>query len=170
MTRQYLGRGPCAPAPQNGPLTSFTGCKVPPGRRQRGRGEGGGGGEGSHKPYLSGTFRRCQHGAFSHFFRLFSTFGLMPQSVVTLGGGGMCMLFEICEKTPFQNCMGWGGIGDHIFEYRGQTFWRFRVFGPQAAPLTRACRTPTHRFSPRCSDILWSWSKVKGVNGCILTC
>ena len=27
-------------------------------------------------------------------------------------GGGMCMLFEICEKTPFQKCMGWGGIGD----------------------------------------------------------
>ena len=22
--------------------------------------------------------------------------------------GGMCMLFEICEKTPFQKCMGWG--------------------------------------------------------------
>ena len=21
-------------------------------------------------------------------------------------GGGMCMLFEICEKTPFQKCMG----------------------------------------------------------------
>ena len=50
----------------------------------------------------------------------------------------MCMLFEICEKTPFQKCMGWGGIGDYIFEYRGRTFRRFRVFGPQAAPLTRA--------------------------------
>ena len=25
------------------------------------------------------------------------------------GGGGMCMLFEICEKRPFQKCMGWGG-------------------------------------------------------------
>ena len=24
-------------------------------------------------------------------------------------GGGMCMLFEICEKRPFQKCMGWGG-------------------------------------------------------------
>ena len=21
----------------------------------------------------------------------------------------MCMLFEICEKKPFQKCMGWGG-------------------------------------------------------------
>ena len=50
----------------------------------------------------------------------------------------MCMLFEICEKTPFQKCMGWGGIGDHIFEYQGRTFQRFRVFGPQGAPLTRA--------------------------------
>ena len=32
-------------------------------------------------------------------------------------GGGMCMLFEICEKRLFQKCMGWGGVGDHIFEY-----------------------------------------------------
>ena len=53
-------------------------------------------------------------------------------------GGGMCILFEICEKRPFQKCMGWGGIGDHIFEYRGRTFRCFRVFGPQPAPLTRA--------------------------------
>ena len=53
-------------------------------------------------------------------------------------GGGTRILFEICEKTPFQKCMGWGGIGDHIFEYRGRTFRCFRVFGPQAAPLTRA--------------------------------
>ena len=58
--------------------------------------------------YLSGTSVLCQHGAFSHFFRLFSTFGVMHQNVVTLGGG-MCMLFEICGKTPFQKCMGWGG-------------------------------------------------------------
>ena len=41
----------------------------------------------------------------------------------------MCMLFEICEKRPFQKCMGWGGVGDYIFEYRGQTFRRFRVSG-----------------------------------------
>ena len=27
------------------------------------------------------------------------------------GGGGMCMLFEICEKRPFQKCMSWGGGG-----------------------------------------------------------
>ena len=24
-------------------------------------------------------------------------------------GGGVCMLFEICEKRPFQKCMVWGG-------------------------------------------------------------
>ena len=52
------------------------------------------------------------------------------------GGGGMCILFEICEKRPFQKCMGWGGIGNHIFEYRGRTFRCFRVFGPQATPLS----------------------------------
>ena len=50
----------------------------------------------------------------------------------------MGILFEICEKRPFQKCMCEGGIGDHIFEYRGRTFWRFRVFGPQAARHTRA--------------------------------
>ena len=27
------------------------------------------------------------------------------------GGGGMCTLFEICEKRPFQKCTGWGGGG-----------------------------------------------------------
>ena len=37
--------------------------------------------------YLSGTFSSCQRGAFSHFFRLFSTFGLMHQNIVPLGGG-----------------------------------------------------------------------------------
>ena len=52
----------------------------------------------------------------------------MHINIVPLGGG-MCMLSEICEKRPFQKCMGWGGIGDHIFEYRGPTFRRFRVFG-----------------------------------------
>ena len=82
--------------------------------------------------YLSGTSVPCQHGAFSHFFRLFSTFGLMHQNVVTLGG------YVYAFRNPFQKCMGWGGIGDHIFEYRGRTFRRFRVFGPQGAPLTRA--------------------------------
>ena len=33
------------------------------------------------------------------------------------GGGGMCILFEICEKRAFQKCMGWGeGVGGDIFE------------------------------------------------------
>ena len=33
-------------------------------------------------------------------------------SHLALGGGGrgMCILFEICEKRPFQKCMGWGGV------------------------------------------------------------
>ena len=28
------------------------------------------------------------------------------------------MLFEICEKRPFQKCMGWGGGGAHSFAHR----------------------------------------------------
>ena len=71
------------------------------------------------------------------FFQLFLNFWSNAPKCRHLGGG-MSMLFEICEKTPFQKCMGWGGIGDYIFEYRGRTFWRFRVFGPQAALLMRA--------------------------------
>ena len=72
------------------------------------------------------------------FFQTFLNFwSNAPKCRHLGGGGGMCMLFEICEKTPFQKCMGWGGIGDHIFEYRGRTFRRFRVCRPQAAPLTR---------------------------------
>ena len=63
--------------------------------------------------------------------------GTCSQRTLVPWGGGICILFEICVKRPFQKCMGWGGIGDHIFEYRGRTFRRFRVFGPQAAPLTR---------------------------------
>ena len=43
--------------------------------------------------YLSGTFISCQHGANSHFFRFSSTFGLMHQNVVTLGGG-VCVAFR----------------------------------------------------------------------------
>ena len=34
-----------------------------------------------HLQFLSGTFGLCQHGANSHFFRFFSTFGLMHQNV-----------------------------------------------------------------------------------------
>ena len=32
------------------------------------------------------------------------------------GGGGMCIRFEICKKTPFQKCMSWGtgGGGCHF--------------------------------------------------------
>ena len=84
-------------------------------------------------------------------------------------GGGMCMLFEICEKRPFQKCMGWGGIGDHIFEYRGRPFRRFRVFRPQAAPLMRAGHqlTGLPLGAPTYCGVGAEW---KEVNGCILTC
>ena len=36
--------------------------------------------------------------------------------------GGMCILFEICEKRPFQKCMGWGRVGCHTFEHKAGTW------------------------------------------------
>ena len=38
----------------------------------------------------------------------------MCKHVVTWGGG-MCILFEICKKRPFQKCMGWGRGGLPFF-------------------------------------------------------
>ena len=59
--------------------------------------------------FLSGTSRRCQHGANSHFGRVFSTFGLMHQNVVTSrGGGGVCFLKSV-RKGRFRNVWVWGG-------------------------------------------------------------
>ena len=58
------------------------------------------------EPYLSGTFITCQHGANSHLFRVFSFFCPMHQNFVRRVGG-MCLLFEICEKRAFRKCMGW---------------------------------------------------------------
>ena len=45
----------------------------------------------------------------------------------------MCILFEICKKTPFQKCMGWGG-GSHFscswFEVvKGQCAQMLGLFG-----------------------------------------
>ena len=60
------------------------------------------------------------------FFEGFLIFCPKHQKFIPLGGGGMCILFEICEKRPFRNL--WvtgGGVADHIFEYRGQTFRSF---------------------------------------------
>ena len=51
-------------------------------------------------------------------FGIFYKFWFHVQTRRHLGGGGMCILFEICKKTPFQKCMGWGGGGGgHIFQH-----------------------------------------------------
>ena len=44
------------------------------------------------------------------FFQTFLNFWSNAPKCRHLGGGVLCMLFEICEKTPFQKCLGWGGI------------------------------------------------------------
>ena len=49
------------------------------------------------------------------FFQTFLNFWSNAPKCRHLGGGGMCMLFEICEKTPFQKCMGKGGGWVTIF-------------------------------------------------------
>ena len=48
---------------------------------------------------------RSEFAIFSEIFQFLvqCTKMLLPR------GGGMCMLFEICEKRLFQKCMGWGG-------------------------------------------------------------
>ena len=37
----------------------------------------------------------------------------------------MCILSKICEKMPFQICMGGGGVGGHISEHRVEA-WTMR--------------------------------------------
>ena len=66
--------------------------------------------------YLSGTFSSCQHEANSHFFRLYSTFGLMHQNFVTLGGVCVCFSKSV-RKGHFRNVWvsGGGGVGGHSF-------------------------------------------------------
>ena len=46
------------------------------------------------------------------FWGFLNFFGLMCQNFVLLGGGGYVLLFEICEKRPFQKCMGLGLAGN----------------------------------------------------------
>ena len=71
-----------------------------------------------------------QIGTFSGFSQFF-----VQCTKISFRRGGMCTLFEICEKRPFQKCMGKGGIGDHIFEYRG------RIFGVSGFSGLRLLRT-----------------------------
>ena len=54
---------------------------------------------------------------FAIFHDFLTVWSNAPKNRSVRGGGGMCMLFEICEKRPFQKCMGWGG--GHSFEHRG---------------------------------------------------
>ena len=66
----------------------------------------------------------CQFCGFWHFLGCFTSFASMRKHVIT-HGGGMCILFEICEKRPFQKCMVWGGgqVGP-------DSAWRNRAPGP----------------------------------------
>ena len=51
-------------------------------------------------------------------FGIFYNFCFHVQTCRHLGGGGgMCILFEICKKTPFQKCMGLGGGGGVVVTF-----------------------------------------------------
>ena len=60
-------------------------------------------------------------GTFRQFLQL-----LLPCANMSSlgGGGGMCILFEICKKTPFQKCMGWGRGGGLPFSSVAQHIGR----------------------------------------------
>ena len=51
-------------------------------------------------------------------FEMFCNFCFDVQTCHHIGGWGMCIFFEICEKKPFQKCMAGGGVGvgGHIFQ------------------------------------------------------
>ena len=67
---------------------------------------GGGGGGGKHNIAMGIQFlpTRSKFTFFQVFFNFWSN---APKCRYL--GGGMCMLFEIYEKRPFQKCMGWEG-------------------------------------------------------------
>ena len=86
--------------------------------------------------------------------------------------GGMCILFEICEKGPFQKCMGlgWGwGVDGHIFEQtelqigqctrrsnaRGTTDYSESESSSLLPPSTRAETVHAGRFSPNQHQCMW---------------
>ena len=57
-------------------------------------------------------------------------------------GGGMCMLFEICGKTPFQKCMGWGGCPAPV-EHRYSSPIRAEAVSLKPLPATYSGQTIT---------------------------
>ena len=61
------------------------------------------------------NFRICTVSTFHGFSELL----VQCAKISSLWGGGMCILFEICEKRPFQKCMGGGGSETIFLQNRG---------------------------------------------------
>ena len=53
--------------------------------------------------------------------------------------GGMCILFEICEKRSFQKCMGGGGSETIFLHNRGAKLDVARIFSNLPAQLAEVC-------------------------------
>ena len=57
--------------------------------------------------------------------------------ISSLWVGGMCILFEICEKRPFQKCMGGGGGSETIFlQNQGPKLDAARIFSDLPTHIT----------------------------------
>ena len=69
-------------------------------------------------PHISRPHSVCANFVCFATFWVFFTIPPPPpmcKHVTTLGGGYVFFFFEICEKRPFQKCMG-GGVGAHSFQ------------------------------------------------------
>ena len=99
--------------------------------------------------YLSGTFSSCQHGANSQFFGFFSTFGLMHQNVVTLGGGGGVCFSKSVRKGRFRNV--WVGGGGRWSQFCAQSCKREDTQGTGNAPGITHYSESNSLSSPLCT-------------------
>ena len=68
--------------------------------------------------HISRPHSECANSVgFGNFTSFSALFAQCAKMLFLGGGGGMCILFEICVKRPFQKYRVGGGVGIHIFEH-----------------------------------------------------